>query len=268
MSTKMKRHLKLAAVSMAVALVVFFVPVFFAVAYNPGGYKGTIMVGTSAGLPKMIATSTPSATPLIIIPQAVGVPDNANDWTFMENDSSSYMDSIEIEVSGTQVAWYEPNTMLIGAVVPDRKDGDNAMTLTWGSNTALTIQYGEMTASEPTIPDIEEIGGFDMPLVDLPVNWFATGSNIPNLPFYDSFSEVALSTGQPVQTLYFLAIIGVAIGVFLILTIFARMALLGVIGFNLVLVVGASMTVVPLWIPFAVVIAQVAIMYLYKQTAY
>jgi len=151
--------------------------------------------------------------------------------------------------------------------LPDREVAGNDARITWGYNSNITIQYGEMSGSGSTTASVAADGGFDMPEVSLPTGWFASGGNVANLPFYDMVLSVSTETGQPVQSIYFLMIIAFALGVFLLLAIFTRMALLGVIGFNLVLVVGASMTVVPLWIPFATVIAQVAIMYVYSQTA-
>jgi len=44
--------------------------------------------------------------------------------------------------------------------------------------------------------------------------------------------------------------------------------LFGVLGFNVVLIVGSSMTIVPMWIVFAIFIVQIGILYLYKQVSY
>jgi hypothetical protein len=141
--------------------------------------------------------------------------------------------------------------------------------ITWGYNTSIGLSYGEMESYESTSAiGSAIINGTDMPTSSMPSTWFGNGSNVANLPFYDSFIQVSLSTGQPVQSIYFLAIIGLAIGSFLLLTTMTRSALLGALGFNIVLFVGSSMTVVPMWIPFVCMICMFGIMYLYRQVAY
>jgi hypothetical protein len=140
--------------------------------------------------------------------------------------------------------------------------------ITWGTNTSVTITYGEMVSSgSSTAPD-SGVSGLDVQDALMPSTWFANGANVVNLPFYDSFSEVASQTGQPVVVIYFMGFIGLAFGTFLLLTMTTRSALLGALGFNVVLFIGSSTTVVAMWIPFATMITMFGIMYLYKQVAY
>jgi len=64
----------------------------------------------------------------------VAVPDNANGWTFMQNNVMPYADNIKIETDGVLQAWYEPNDIIAGTTLPDRAGGDNPGTFSWGSN--------------------------------------------------------------------------------------------------------------------------------------
>jgi hypothetical protein len=194
------------------------------------------------------------------------VPDNSNSWIINQNDVLPYFDYYKHTVSSTLIAWYEPNTMLTGTTLTDREGASEDGTITYGSNTNITLAYGAMLVSESIAVGTET--GFDVPEATLPSQWFASGDSLSGLPFYDSFSEVANSMGMPVQTIYFIANIGFAFGVFLLLALFTRSALLAVIGFNVVLIIGSSQTIVPMWIPFAIIFVQIFIMYLYKQVAY
>lgn len=192
---------------------------------------------------------------------------NSEDYIFMRNMSAVSIDSIELKVDGVAVATYEPTSMLSGATLND-ETGTNDGTIIWGTNDNIIISYGAMVSSGLVEADVEGVASFDMPEVPLPDEWFSTGSKIANLPFYDSFASVSLSTGQPVKDIYFIGVIGLVIGTFLLVVMFTRSALLAVIASNIVLVGGAASTIVPLWLPFVVIIVQAAIMYLYKQFAY
>lgn len=59
-----------------------------------------IAVGTTDGLPLMVATSSPSG-PLIVMPASIGVPDNSNNWTMAEAAVMPYMSSANITKDGT-----------------------------------------------------------------------------------------------------------------------------------------------------------------------
>ncbi len=194
------------------------------------------------------------------------VPDNPNNWIWASN-AMPYTDNISLSVNGTPQLYYAPLIMLTGATVPDRQGNDNPGTITWGSNSGLNITYGEMTSYESYVATANITGGFTVPPSPMPTTWFAGGENASALPFYDSFSSVATQTGQPVQSLYALAIIGVAFGAFLGIVLFTRSALMAYIAMIIVFGVGATMTIIPAWIVFALIIVGAGIMYLYRQMA-
>lgn len=150
---------------------------------------------------------------------------------------------------------------------PAGNAGTNDAFITWGTNTNITITYGIMSGSGSSAATSAETGGFTMPTSGLPATWFAEGGNMANLPFYDSFLDVSNQTGQPVQTIYFLAIIGFAFGVWFVIGVNTRSALLAILGLNIVLFVGSSMTIIPMWLPFVLLVVQIGILYLYRQVA-
>lgn len=146
--------------------------------------------------------------------------------------------------------------------------GANDGTITWGYNSNLSLVYGTMSGSGSSAASANETGGFTVSSVGIPSTWFAGGENVANLPFYDMVLSVSNDTGQPVQAIYFIWILAFAFGVMILLTMQTRVALLGVLGFNIVLFIGSSMTIIPMWLPFTILIVQIGILYLYKQVAY
>jgi hypothetical protein len=197
------------------------------------------------------------------------VPDTGDPWLFMQGNVMPYADNITLSVNGTQQLYLAPLVMITGVTVPDRSLQTHHGTITWGANSGLSISYGGMTSNESyTASSANATGGFDMPSAPMPSSWFAAGGNVSALPFYDSFVEVSVQTGTPVQTLYGLAIIGVAFGAFIGLVSFTRSALLGYIAMVIVFGIGSSMTIIPAWIVFSMVIVGAGIMYLYRQVAY
>ncbi len=199
---------------------------------------------------------------------SASVLDTSAIWTFIQNNVMPYTDNITISVGGTQRLYLAPTVMISGTNIPDRSGNSNNGTITWGSNSGISLSYGAMTSFESWFPTANVTGGFDMPSSPMPETWFASGGGASALPFYDSFSAVAAQTGKPVQSYYFNAIIGVAFGAFLGVVMITRSALLAYIAMIVVFAVGSSMTIVPGWIVFVLIVVGVGIMYLYKQVAY
>lgn len=196
-----------------------------------------------------------------------GVTNTTNNWRFMSMVLPYLTDYYHTATGALQIT-YEPATMLAGSTVVDETNAFDG-TIAWGCNQDLTIAYGAMVGYASTSATTGgTAGGFDVPSVPLPSNWFASGGNVSALPFYDSFSAVSAQTGQPVQMLYALAIVGVAFGVFIGIAVFTRSALMAYIAMVAVFGFGASMTVIPAWIVFVMIIVGGGIMYLYRQVAY
>ena len=157
----------------------------------------------------------------------------------------------------------------MSTLIPNRDlAGASFARLIWGANTNATVTYGVMVSSDSTTASGIAEAGFEMPTSPLPTTWFASGENVANLPLYDALNGVAIELGMPVQMLYFWYIIGIAFGVALVLMIFTRSALFGVMGMTIVLFIGSSMTIIPMWMPVVILIVDIGIMYLYRQVSY
>lgn len=194
--------------------------------------------------------------------------DNTSDWV-LSGDPAPYIDVYSHTAGAGEDVHYEPAAMLtdttvINSLNPGTYDG----TITWGTNTNLTVTYGEMSSSESTSGAASTLEGFDMPTSPLPSTWFASGEGVSGLPFYESFLDVSVQTGQPVQTIYFIAFLGFAFGVFMLIVVTTKSVLISAISFNISLFIGSSMTIVPMWIPFVCMVVMLGILYLYRQVSY
>ncbi len=198
------------------------------------------------------------------------VEDNANNWLIDQNNVMPYMDYFKLAVGGVELIEYQPVAMLTATTLLNEDNpGTYNGAITYGTNSNLTISYGEMDSYGSTTAagsGVDE--GYTPDSADMPSGWYASGSSLSSLPFYDAFYAVSLQTGQPVQTMYLLACVGLAFALFLVLAMTTRSALLGVLAMDIVLFVGSSMTILPGWIPFAIVVVQIGIMYLYRQVVY
>lgn len=189
---------------------------------------------------------------------------NAGSWYIYPHPYTTYL---KHTVGGTLISWYQPNTIISGETLPDREGAAQDGTITWGSNTGITIYYDTVTGSSTTT-FARSSSGFEVPDASMPSTWYGTGSNIANLPFYSNFSDAATASGVPVHTIYFIIIIGLAFTALATVAGFTRSALLGMLAFNIVLFMGSSSTIIPMWIPFAILVVQLGIMYLYRQVSY
>lgn len=87
-------------------------------------------------------------------------------------------------------------------------------------------------------------------------------------PFYDLFYEMATQAGIPVQTLYFVIVFAFSFIAALFAIMFTKSALLGVMVMTIMLFLASAATIVPMWIPFSILVIDFGIMYLYRQITY
>lgn len=194
------------------------------------------------------------------------VTDNANDLILNQNSVIPYMDFYKHTVGGTLIAHYEPNQMLTGTTLPDREGAAQNGTITWGSNADITIVYGSMVSSDDTSLAIGQTGlGFTVPSADMPAQWFASGSNLANLPLYPMFNDISTQTGMPTQTIYmwFILAVGVALAIWTYAS--TKSILLGVLTMTVMMIVGSAMTVIPAWMFFVYILMGGGMMYLTRQ---
>jgi hypothetical protein len=82
------------------------------------------------------------------------VPDNANNWVFMDNSVNEFMPyagSIAIEVSSTDVLLYDPADIISGTTLPDREGTAQDGTITFGSNPGgVAASIGSLVSDDQT----------------------------------------------------------------------------------------------------------------------
>ena len=189
------------------------------------------------------------------------VPDNANDWALIMNNAVSNADFIKITVGGTLIVWYQPVTMIIGTVLPDREGAAQNGAITWGSNPAgVTVTMGGMVSGDQPIPGMEDETGTDDILPAIGVSdWFeepdvsGTLLNNPLRPLVTLMSDTTSITELQAWRILALSII-------LLVTVSAIMAVRGhllVAGIVAGASIGATvaLTIFPLWALVFVIIS-------------
>lgn len=170
-------------------------------------------------------------------------------------------------ISGVEQLLYAPTSMLSGTTLEDLV-GANDGTITWGSNSNLTISFGTPESYESYVATANITSGFTMPSAAMPSTWFSAGEGIASLPFYDMINQAATNAGIPAKTIYAWIIVGLAFCAFVSVIMYTRSAFMAVLAMSIVFFIGSSMTIVPMWIPFVILITDFGIMYLVKQVSY
>ncbi len=188
-------------------------------------------------------------------------------WIIDQNNVMPYFDYYKHTVGTTEVVKYQPAVMLTGTTLPDLDVGDGVQngTITWGSNTNITITYGEMVSSVSSNASLSEELGFTVPAAPMPAEWFSTTSNMANLPFYDNVSALSTQTGIPKQTFYIVFMFGLAVAGLLVAFMATRSMLIALITFDGILIVGSAQTIVPVWMVFVSSLLVVGILYLHNR---
>ena len=85
---------------------------------------------------------------------AASMTNNSNSWTFLNSSTVPYATLIEETVGGTSELKYAPVSMLSGTTVPNVSTPNSYQgTITWGTNSNLTITYGSLVASPSVTTD-------------------------------------------------------------------------------------------------------------------
>lgn len=74
-------------------------------------------------------------------------PNKASSWLFMQNASMPAADNITLTVSGTRQLYYAPNALISGTTLPDRENSNDG-TITWGTNSNITVAGGDIMDSD------------------------------------------------------------------------------------------------------------------------
>lgn len=198
------------------------------------------------------------------------VPNNSNDWKLMQNNAVPYMEYYKYTYGygGQLRVWYQPTAMITSTTVPDREGTAQDGTITWGSNSDITITYGATGSSATSIlTGTSAELGFDAPTMPMPDEWYSTAGSLSSLPMYESLNLVANSTGIPLQTIYMGILISTALALATYMTILTRSAIGAAVIIGVFLIAGAAATIIPVWILFAFLAGAAGLLYLRGKTA-
>ena len=220
---------------------------------------GEYIVKTTAdGTDLTLSVTDYAGTPQGNSPQSIAlggasVPDNANSYTIMQSSTLPYLEYMKISTDTgggmTERLWYQPNTIILGTNLPDRT-GTNHGTITWGTNSSLTVSAGGLTSSTDYVP-----GGSDgdgpptvLPLPGALDMWGETPDvSIDWLP-PSLIDPAAFELGWDRNTLYSVLLIFAAIGLGVGVAIATGSPLLAVVAVGIGLVIGASTGATGWWV--------------------
>lgn len=197
--------------------------------------------------------------------------DNSYDWLLMnnlmsENNILAYCDYYKHTVSDTLIVHYEPAAMLTTTAVPDLEGAAQNGTITWGSNSDITVTVKGVTSYESTTSDFGGTSGVadTMHDADQPTGWYGTGTG-SGLPFYSTFSDKATELGMPSQSLYVMMMLGVATAVGLGVLVTTGSTMLAALACGIGIAAGVNTGVLSTWMIFVYAILAIGILYLARQ---
>jgi len=127
---------------------------------------------------------------------------NANNWTIC---NLPYMDDYSHTVNGTARILYEPDTLIVGTVLPNQLNpGTYDGVIAWGTNPyGVTVTLGSLTA-EATSVTVDDDEGYDETLHDVDVtDWFkepdigpGIGAKLENHPLRPLVRIMVVSTSK------------------------------------------------------------------------
>lgn len=186
------------------------------------------------------------------------IPDSNANWFIGLNNVFPYMNSHEQTVSSVLVAHYEPQSYIVGSVLPDRAGAAQNGTIVWGANPAgvsvvvgslLAYDTGVVPAGELTVPDVA--GELTEPADMFPQESEMTGIGIT--PIFPWLNPIATQTNTPMQ--HFVWVLGAMLILFV--TIMAQRYIKNILlsSFIALAATGAcvAMVILPWWfIPLVV----------------
>lgn len=199
------------------------------------------------------------------------VGDNSSNWTI----SAPYFNYYKHTVDGTQEAWYEPVTMILGTTLVDRSGSGHTGAITWGSNPGvIEVSIGGMEpyssyvapgAEDTDVPDVvPPPGGIDMAP--------AVGATGHGLPLYVNFQRAAEALEWTVPTTYAVMFMIVAIVVGVAGMVASKSIWGWVVGFGgTAALFGAvqdvgGYSIMPLWLTMICVVFAIFCGYIWRYT--
>ena len=179
--------------------------------FNPGGTSGAHLSATPYGdhIGIMYKTTTGNTQHgYLQFPYVWN--DNANNWTWMENNVMPYATDLVMGIDGETVLEYEPDSIILGTVMPDESGSSHPATITWGSNpsgvTASLAAFADEDEAGPpfegTVPGLtappDVVGPTGQP------GWTADIPSLVSHPLYPLVDVISGVTGIPAKLIWIL----------------------------------------------------------------
>jgi len=130
--------------------------------------------------------------------------DNANNWTWMQNNVMPYCDYMIMAIDGVTHLQYQPATIIQGTTLPDISGATgNHGVITWGGNPAgvnatLSVLQSDSDDPPPAVVPPGEAGHQDVVGPTGQPGWTGTLPTLPTNPLYPLVSIVSSVTNIPI----------------------------------------------------------------------
>ena len=183
--------------------------------------------------------------------------------TWMSSNIFAYCDYITVYKSGVQSVLFQPAVMISGTTLPDSVGTADNGTITWGTNSGLTISYGALVSYSPTSSNASLQGGtFTPPTLTLASGWY--GGNVTGGTFWSLFASMTTAGGMGSNTILMFLAIGVSMILGIIVFRASGSVLLSTLLLAGVLYFFSEMSIIPLALVFIFLLISVGIMYLVR----
>ena len=198
-----------------------------------------------------------------------GVPDNSNDWRIMSK-ATSYLDYYSHSVGGSEIARYEPTSMIVDDTLPNElSPGTFDGVITWGTNPAGigVVVGGLLPVSSSTASDTP--GGTESTFVPtVSIDTHTTGTEGTGFPLYGLFKSLFDSYealgGPHIPMANFWKLVAVIVGWSLgtVVMMLTRNVVLGLVGYFVGFAVPAfamESAILDVWVPIVYAIGAVCL---------
>lgn len=196
---------------------------------------------------------------------AGSIPASTSSMTWISANIFCCANYITVYKGAAQSVLYQPTTMISGTSLPDSVGGQTG-TITWGTNSGITLSYGEPVSYSPTSSNTSLQGGtFVPPTMTIGTQWYGTG-NMSGGTFWSIFTSMgqAGGLGTDGKTILMFVAIGIAMILGMIVFRSSGSVLISTIFIIGILYFFSSMSVIPFAMVFIILIISAGIMYLVR----
>lgn len=192
------------------------------------------------------------------------IPTSTATATWMSSNIFAYADYISVYVGANQTILYQPVAMISSTTLPDRAGTALNGTITWGTNSGISISYGAVVSYSPTSSNASSSSGnFSPPALSIGSSWYGTG-NVASSGFWDIFSGMSTTAGFDGKTILMFVAIGVAMILGMLVFRSSGSVLISVVLIGGILYFFSEMSIIPFALVFIFLLISAGIMYLVR----